>query len=209
MSFENARIEFHRSSRQLRKSGRGTGPTRCPSGSRLERTLTGHGARRVATTGRARAGTRADGEEAVCHTPSVTGPSRRESRLPPHCPPSDLAHLVLDPTASLRALVHRPGVRFDQEGRRGCGGREPLSPSDRGKGLVMLARPVDVHAASDAAPFLIRCLCAALRTSHGLYLSSLRPSFGVHAVCSRFQDGSRCFAAGDGLGFRGARENRK
>jgi hypothetical protein len=67
----------------------------------------------------------------------------------------------------------------------------------------VLARPVDVHAASDAAPFLVRCLCAALRTSHGLSLSSLRPSFGVHAVCSRFQDGSRCLRPGMGSDFEG------
>jgi hypothetical protein len=55
------------------------------------------------------------------HHPIATV-SQPESCLPPHRPPSDLADLVLDTAASLRALIHRTGVRFDQEGRSGRGG---------------------------------------------------------------------------------------
>ena len=137
---------------------------------------------------------------------AVATVSQRESVLPPHCPPSDLAHLMFDPAASLRALVHRPGVRLNEEGRRGCGGREPLSPSDPGKVLVVLARPVDVHAASDAAPFLIRCLCAALRTSHGLSLldeAVVRSPCCLLAVPGQFQ--MLCDRE-HGLGFEGRRK---
>ena len=42
----------------------------------------------------------------------------------------------------------------------------PVAPYP-GESLEVLARPVDVHAAGDAVPLLIRCLGAALRTTHG------------------------------------------
>src|SRR5215211_4200227 len=84
-----------------------------------------------------------------------------------HGPASDLADLVLDSPASRGALVHGGLVHLDQEGRRWRAGGQPLLLPYPRESLEVLARPVDIHAAGDAVPLLIRCLGSALRATHG------------------------------------------
>ena len=61
----------------------------------------------------------------------------------PSCPLShrearDLAHLVLDPAASVRTLVHGALMRLEQEGRSISGGGKPLCLANPGETLVVL-----------------------------------------------------------------------
>src|SRR5712675_1666473 len=79
---------------------------------------------------------------------------------------SDLAHLVLDATATVRAIVHRIAVGLDQEGWCRCPGRQPFLLSNSGELFIVLARPINVHAARDAVPLGLRRLGAAVRTLH-------------------------------------------
>src|SRR5215217_252999 len=101
--------------------------------------------------------------------------------IPSHGPASDLADLVLDSPASVGALVHRGLVHLHQERRRRRSGRQPLLLPYPRERLEVLACPVDVYATGDAVPLLIRCLGAALRTTHS-----------GHPGPPLFQGSSRC-----------------
>src|SRR5215471_3218085 len=84
-----------------------------------------------------------------------------------HHAPRDLAHSMLDTPAPGGALIHGVLMGLHQERRRIRRGGQSLRAAYLGEIPVVLARPVHVHAACGAVPFLVWRLCATLRALHG------------------------------------------
>jgi hypothetical protein len=91
--------------------------------------------------------------------------------FPAHDAPRDHPHFVLQLAATPGTLAHFALVAGEQECGRACAGRQALLRPDLSQLGEMLVRPVQVDAAGRAVPPFIRCVGAALWTSHGLNLS--------------------------------------
>src|SRR3954447_19586171 len=83
-----------------------------------------------------------------------------------HCPAGDLTDLVLDLAAAACAVAHDAFVHLDQEARRGGGRRQALLLTNVGEVVVVLARPVHVHATGDAVPLGLGRLGSTLWAAH-------------------------------------------
>src|SRR3954470_6363868 len=89
-----------------------------------------------------------------------------------HCAAGDLTDLVLDLAAAACAVAHHAFVHLDQEARRRWTRRQALLLTNVGEVVVVLARPVHVHATRDAVPLRLGRLGSTLWAAHDAMMRS-------------------------------------